>query len=271
MAFPIIPILAVAIGGLILSQATNTKSKDRQDADALVIRYSPSEFNNEEFTYSFIANQILKVTSETVRRSVDKYEIPIENKIDAPQGATGYRITGESLKELAKNMGKNAELAGYLLNKYRNQYDPEILEEVSKAYGVTEWNDIVKAADETMAKGEEMIRNTTDSLKNWSKDMQKPAPKPADVDIEDAEIVPEQESEAVEELEEPAAAPQAVYDIKAKDLEIKAKEIEVEEAEMLIEFAEDDVAKKEAKLKWFALRKELVELQKQKLDLQNNQ
>ncbi|MCQ2359358.1 MAG: hypothetical protein MJ055_04785 [Phascolarctobacterium sp.] len=270
MAFPIIPILAVAIGGLILSQATNTKSKDRQDADSLVIRHSPSEFNNEEFTYSFIANQILKVTSETVRRSVDKYEIPIENKIDAPQGATGYRITGESLKELAENMGKNAELAGYLLNKYRNQYDPEILEEVSKAYGVTEWNDIVKAADETMAKGEEMIRNTTDSIKNWGKDMQMPTPKPSEEDIEDAEIVPEQAPEAAEAEEVPVVA-QAVYDIKAKDLEIQAKEIEIEEAEMLVEFAEDDIAKKEAKLKWFALRKELVELQKQKLDLQSNQ
>ena len=89
MGFPIIPILAVAVGGLILGQATNSKSKDRQDADTLVIRNSPEEFNREEFTYSFIANQILKVTSETVRRSVDKYEVPIENKIDAPQGATG--------------------------------------------------------------------------------------------------------------------------------------------------------------------------------------
>ncbi|MDO4177902.1 MAG: hypothetical protein Q4D21_01810 [Phascolarctobacterium sp.] len=258
MAFPIIPILAVAIGGLILSQATNTKSKDRQDADTLVINNSPEEFNREEFTYSFIANQILKVTSETVRRSVEKYEIPIENKIDAPQGATGYRITGESLKELAREMGKNAELAGYLLNKYRDRYDQEILAEVSKAYGVTEWNDIVNAADVTMTKGGEMFRNTADSIKNWGKDMQKSTSTPVPEDIEDAEIV--------EETEQAASA----YDIKAKALEIKAKEIEVEEAEMMIEFAEDDVAKKEAKLKWFALRKELVELEKEKLNLQNN-
>lgn len=259
MAFPIIPIIAVAIGGLILSQATNTKSQDRQDADILVIKNSPEEFNKEEFTYSYIANQVLKVTSETVRRSVDKYDIPIENKTDAPQGATGYRITGQSLKELADGMGKNAELAGYLLNKYRDRYDPEILAEVTKAYGVTEWNDIVNATEQTMAKGGEIFRNTADSLKNWSKENQVPSHTPFPKEFEDAVVV--EESDRIS---------QSVFEIKAKDLEIKAKEIEIEEAELMIEFAADDIAKKEAKLKWFALRKELVELQKQRLNLQNN-
>ena len=259
MGFPIIPILAVAVGGLILGQATNSKSKDRQDADTLVIRNSPEEFNREEFTYSFIANQILKVTSETVRRSVDKYEVPIENKIDAPQGATGYRITGRSLKKLASEMGKNAELAGYLLNKYRDKYDSEILEEVTKAYGVTEWNDIVKAADDAITKGEELVRNTTDAVMNWGKDVgSRPITYPED--IEDAELVPEEKVQPASQLN---------FDVKSKDLEIASKKIEIEEAEMMIEFAEDDIAKKEAKLKWFALRKELVELEKEKLGLQN--